>query len=197
MLNLSDIKISYKKVLCSSVLFTSFFVYTPVLYMVFNETKTANENTIVSLKNQTNLSASKILGVGLSLNNHDLINATLDSLISYSYMYSLTVRDNYNEIIAYSINDNFDVMEIDQLRVRELPIYSPDVFDVNEEKIRLGMLVISASPIIASNAAVSSPLYKALLIALLFSVITAFLFALVFKSFKHNLGDMVSSVVVK
>ena len=73
--------------------------------MVFNETKTANANTIVSLRNQTNLGASKILGVGLSLNNHDLINSTLDSLISYSYMYSLTVRDNYNEVIAYSIND--------------------------------------------------------------------------------------------
>jgi signal transduction histidine kinase/CheY-like chemotaxis protein len=192
MLNLSDIKISYKKVLCSSVLFTSFFVYTPILYVVFNETKTANVNTIVSLKNQTNLSASKILGVALSLNNHDLINATLDSLISHSYMYSLTVRDNFNEVISYSINDDFDVMEIDQLRVRELPIYSPDVFDEKEEKIRLGMLVISANPIIASNA-VLSPLYKALLIAVLFSVITAFLFALVFKSFKHNLGDMVSS----
>jgi signal transduction histidine kinase/CheY-like chemotaxis protein len=159
---------------------------------VFNETKTANVNTIVSLKNQTNLSASKILGVALSLNNHDLINATLDSLISHSYMYSLTVRDNFNEVISYSINDDFDVMEIDQLRVRELPIYSPDVFDEKEEKIRLGMLVISANPIIASNA-VLSPLYKALLIAVLFSVITAFLFALVFKSFKHNLGDMVSS----
>lgn len=192
MFKIPDIKISYKKVLCSSVLFTSFFVYTPILYTIFDETKMANANTFESFKKQINQSASNILGVALSSNDHDLINATLVGLISYSYIYSLTVRDNYNEIIDYSINENFDVMEIDQLRVRELPIYSPDVFDEKEEKIRLGMLVVSANSIIASNT-VLSPLYKALLIAILFSVFTAFLFALVLKSFKHNLGDMVSS----
>ncbi len=149
MLNISGIKFSYKRVLCGSVFITSFLIYTPIVYTLLNSVETNTISEFKYYKNQTDTSASKILSVALSANDTELINTTLDSLVDYHFIYSLTIRDNFNEVIAYSINDDFDILEVDMLRVKELPIYSNDVFD--DEKIKLGMLVVSAKSVLSSN----------------------------------------------
>ncbi len=190
MLNISGIKFSYKRVLCGSVFITSFLIYTPIVYTLLNSVETNTISEFKYYKNQTDTSASKILSVALSANDTELINTTLDSLVDYHFIYSLTIRDNFNEVIAYSINDDFDILEVDMLRVKELPIYSNDVFD--DEKIKLGMLVVSAKSVLSSNTYLT-PFTKALLVTVIFSFITSLLFMFFNKNIKQNISNMVSS----
>ena len=192
MFKVSEIKFSYKKVLCGSILLTSFCVYTPMLFIIFNDTQKTTSNSFNDIKRQTSHSASKIIGAALTADDKELLNTTLNNLVAYSFIYSLTIRNNFNEVIAYSINDNFDVMDIDRLRVKELPIFSSDSFDETDD-IRLGVLIVSETDELASNVGDLSAISKALLISLFFSFASALIFLFVFKSFKQNLSNMVSS----
>jgi signal transduction histidine kinase/CheY-like chemotaxis protein len=163
-----------------------------MLFIIFNDTQKTTSNSFNDIKRQTSHSASKIIGAALTADDKELLNTTLNNLTAYSFIYSLTIRNNFNEVIAYSINDNFDVMDIDRLRVKELPIFSSYSFD-ETDKIRLGMLVVSETDVLAGNVGELSAISKALLISLFFSFASALIFLFVFKSFKQNLSNMVSS----
>lgn len=198
-------RISYKTLLCASVVLISIVIYAPIIFTIHHQNVKLVELGLKNIKGITELYSTNILAYAIEAGNKEIINATLDDLKGYSFIYSITVLDSNNNIIGFVKSDGYDVVEVSDLSSKELPIYSAssitrsvienDILNEDSDspdRKHVGTLLISYTDIFGANAAIS-PILKSLLFSFLFGVITVVIFFVVLRSIIRNFSNMVVS----
>lgn len=155
---------------------------------MFNEVKETTYKSFDSLKNKIEIGATKTLSIALFKDDKKLINTTLKNLTSYSFIHSITLKNTNNEVVAYTINDDFNLINIDEVVIKELPIYNHGNLDSE-----IGVLVIHAKNVLLGYPGFLS-LTKALFVSIFFFIAIALILFLVFKSLKGNVLNMSSAM---
>lgn len=198
-------RISYKTLLCASVVLISIVIYAPIIFTIHHQNENLVDLELKNIKGITELHSTNILAYAIEAGNKEIIDATLDDLKDYSFIYSITVLDQDNTIIAFVKSGGYDGVEVSDLSSKELPIYSASSItksviendllnedsDPPDEK-HVGTLLISYTDIFGANAALS-PILKSLLFSFLFGVITVIIFFFVLRSITRNFSNMVVS----
>jgi len=184
-------RFSYKQVLCGSIFLVSFFIYGPILFSIYSLSNEAVDVEFKRFRNETEFLASNVIALALESEDKNFLDTTLKALISYNFIYSLTIRDQYNEVVAYVINDDFDVMEVDKIMSRKVPLFSSD-FISESRKEEIGSLRIESTNVLGDKPAYST-LINSIILSIIFALITAAIFFLVFRSIKRNVANMVES----
>lgn len=141
-----------------------------------------------------------MLAIAIESGNKDFLDTTLAGLVSYNFIYSITVLDKSRDIVAFVINDDFSEMEVDNLRSKEVPIFSTNPNSKKhitksrhiDHQEQVGSLLISSTNI-PGNKRTYSPLESAFLLSVLFAVVTAAIIFFVTRSIKQNVSHMVLS----
>lgn len=198
-------RISYKTLLCTSVVLISIVIYAPIIFTIHHQNEKLVDLELKNIKGITELHSTNILAYAIEAGNKEIIDATLDDLKDYSFIYSITVLDPNNNIIGFVKSDGYDGVEVSDLSSKELPIYSAssitksvienDILNEDSDppdRKHVGTLLISYTDIFGANAAIS-PILKSLLVSFLFGVITVAIFFIVLRSITKNFSNMVVS----
>lgn len=197
--------ISYRTLLFTSVVLFSVVIYAPIIFTIHRQSEKIVDIELKNIKGITELHSTNILAYAIETGNKEIIDATLDDLKNYNFIYSITVLDPNKDIIGFVKSDGYDGIEVSDLSSKELPIHSTppitnavienDLLSIESEdplERNVGTLLISYTDVLSSGTAFS-PIIKSLLLSLVFGIITAGIFFVVLRSINKNFANMMIS----